>query len=493
MQLAPVATVSTVTLSPATGSAFLGDQGCTTATVTDQFGNPVPNVRVDFTVAGANASSGSLTAGTNGTAEFCYEGSAAGNDTVTAAVGTVTGTATLTWVSPDATPPSLTGTPTTEPNAAGWYSGDVRVRWTATDDEGGSGIDLATVPADSIITGEGEGLTASASVSDLAGNTTTASSAPVNIDRTAPTTSVDAPTTSSNGRVDVVLTAYDGLSGPATTTWQLDDGPRHTATDMPSTTVQVSAEGEHTLTFFSTDKAGNEQAPQHVTIRVDSSGPGIQHDAAPGANANGWNNSDVTLTFSCNDTGSGIAQCLAAVDDAPASPDSPVTVTGDGAHKVHLSAADRAGNTSGTDVAVNIDATKPTITFAGNDGRYTVDQTVTITCTATDALSGIDTVTCPAVSGPGYDYLGENTLTATATDNAGNTVVVTARFTVDVTPASLCALTRQLVTTPNDAKAFCMKLSAGEFGAYQNAVRAKSGKSVTDANARLLIELSTTM
>jgi hypothetical protein len=320
MQLAPLATVTAVTMSPATGSAFLGDEGCTTATVTDQDGNPVPNVRVDFTVAGANTTSASLTAGANGTAEYCYQGSAAGSDTVTAAVGTVTGTAALEWVSPDTTAPSLTGTPTTEPNAAGWYSGDVLVRWTATDEEGGSGIDPATVPADSSITGEGEGLTASASVSDRAGNTTTASSPAVNIDRTA-----------------------------------------------------------------------------------------------------------------------------------------------------------------------------PTISFAGNAGHYALDQTVVITCTAADALSGIDTATCPSVSGPAYDYLGENTLTATATDHAGNTAVTSTRFTVAVTADSLCDLTRQLVTTPNDAKAFCVKLAHGQVGAYQNAVRAKSGKSVTPENARLLIELSTTL
>jgi hypothetical protein len=316
MQLAPVATVTTVSLSPATGSFSLGDQGCTTATVTDQHGNPVPNVRVDFTVAGANTTSGSLTAAAEGTAEFCYTGSAAGSDTVTAAVGTVTNTATFTWVSPDTTPPTISASlsPTTPPS--------------------------------------------------------------------------------------------------------------------------------------------------------------------------GWFNGPVTVHFTCTDAGSGVASC----------PDD-VTVTEDGeGQSVSGTATDHAGNSSSITVEpINVDTTAPTISFTGNAGEYALDDTVTISCTATDTLSGTDTVSCPSVSGPAYDYLGENTLTATATDKAGNTAVATARFSVGVTATSLCALTQQLVTTPNDARAFCVKLEHGQVRAYQNAVRAKSGKSVTPANATLLIELSQSM
>src|SRR5207237_1260204 len=74
----------------------------------------------------------------------------------------------LTGINVDKTAPSLSGAPTTSPNADGWYNGNVTVHWTASD--GLSGINPATVPADSIITGEDAGLTASASVADRAGN-----------------------------------------------------------------------------------------------------------------------------------------------------------------------------------------------------------------------------------------------------------------------------------------------------------------------------------
>jgi hypothetical protein len=90
----------------------------------------------------------------------------------------------------------LTGAATTDPNGAGWYNGDVRIAWTG--DDGLSGIDPATQPADSTITVEGSNLGASASISDYAGNTKFASVTGIKIDRTAPVVA-GGPTTSPNG------------------------------------------------------------------------------------------------------------------------------------------------------------------------------------------------------------------------------------------------------------------------------------------------------
>src|SRR5207302_1559503 len=113
----------------------------------------------------------------------------------------------------DKTAPTLSGAPTSAPNADGWYNGNVTIHWTAADQAGLSGLDPATVPADSTIAGEGSGLTASASVSDKAGNTTTASSSPsVNIDRTAPNTTASAPPAWNNSDVTVNLAGNDALS-----------------------------------------------------------------------------------------------------------------------------------------------------------------------------------------------------------------------------------------------------------------------------------------
>src|SRR6185437_2137 len=77
---------------------------------------------------------------------------------------------TVSNINVDETDPRLTGTPTTAPNANGWYDGDVSINWTCSD-SGGSGI-AGSCPANDTITGEGEGLTATENVSDVAGNVT---------------------------------------------------------------------------------------------------------------------------------------------------------------------------------------------------------------------------------------------------------------------------------------------------------------------------------
>ena len=206
----------------------------------------------------------------------------------------------------DETAPTLSGTVTSDPNGAGWYRDDVVVRWTARDDL--SGLD-GPAPADSTIGSEGRGLTATAAVSDLAGNTTTATSAPVRIDRAAPTTTVSDVSEWSNHAVTVALAAGDNLSGVAATRYQLDDAPV-----ADGTSLTIDTEGVHTLQVWSVDVAGNVEPHQNVEVRIDRTAPGITHTQTPAANERGWNNSDVTVTFRCTDTGSGIDACTESGD-----------------------------------------------------------------------------------------------------------------------------------------------------------------------------------
>ncbi len=98
MSLAPVAEVEHVTLAPAKETATVGTKHCVTATVTDQEGNPLGGVRVDFVVTGANSAKESVFAGSNGQAKFCYTGTNVGKDTITGSVGLISGTAQKTWV-----------------------------------------------------------------------------------------------------------------------------------------------------------------------------------------------------------------------------------------------------------------------------------------------------------------------------------------------------------------------------------------------------------
>jgi len=108
---------ATLDLDPPTDTNTAGDQHCVTATVKDAFGNPTPGIPVNFTVSGANTNGGAGVTDANGQAQFCYVGTVAGDDTITAtAVGGTnpSDTATKTWEPDD--PATLDLTPETATN-----------------------------------------------------------------------------------------------------------------------------------------------------------------------------------------------------------------------------------------------------------------------------------------------------------------------------------------------------------------------------------------
>ena len=325
-------------------------------------------------------------------------------------------------ISVDKTAPTLSGAPTTGPGADGWYKSDVTITWTA--DDALSGIDGAA-PANSVVDGEGTGLTAGASVRDLAGNATSATSALVKIDRTAPTTTVSDVSDWSNSAVTVTLTAGDNLSGVATTRYQLDTDPETTGTS-----VTIDTEGVHTLQVWSVDVAGNVEAQKNIEVKIDKTAPGISHTQAPAANSRSWNNSDVKVTFTCTDTGSGIASCTA-----------PQTVGSQGQNQpVVGKAVDKAGNSSTDPATVSIDKTAPTLAgslsaAANAHGWFNANVTATFTCADQDGLSGV--LSCPEPTTLGEGKGQEVTGVATdAADNVSTTATVSG-INVDKTDPTL--------------------------------------------------------
>ena len=332
-----------------------------------------------------------------------------------------TSTGTVGGIRIDKKAPSLSGAPTTAANGSGWYSGDVAIRWTCSDAL--SGLD-GVCPADSTIASEGGALAASSSVKDLAGNSTTASSPAVKIDRHAPVTTASAPAAWNNTNVTVALDARDVLSGVAATSFQLDDGPVE-----KGDSVSISAEGDHTLAFWSIDEAGNEEAHNEVHVKIDKTPPTIGHTQNPGPNGKGWNNTDVTVTFSCDDHSdlAGIASCTA-----------PQTVRGEGANQtVTGRAVDNAGNTATDPATVSIDKTAPEISGAAdraaNDAGW-YDKNVTVLFECDDALSGI--ADCPSAAT--VDEGANQSATGTAKDAAGNEASATVSgVNVDTTPPAV--------------------------------------------------------
>jgi hypothetical protein len=164
----------------------------------------------------------------------------------------------------------------------------------------------------------------------------------------------------------------------------------------------------------------------------------------------------VTVTFACADSGSGVASLT---------PSAPQTVTAGGVTTVDGRCADKAGNVSTLSLGVWIDKDPPTIGWSDHPATYALTDTVTITCSATDVLSGIASSTCGDVSAPAWTLPGSNTLTATAVDVAGNTGGGSTSFDVPVTYDGLCALTRTFVTRPAAAAPLCATLVSAERAA----------------------------
>jgi len=171
----------------------------------------------------------------------------------------------------------------------------------------------------------------------------------------------------------------------------------------------------------STDPVEESATEESTTAEVDTTKPVITGSRDPLPNSLGWNNTDVIVSFSCADIGSvqsGIdVNTVAGETVTTEGKDQSVTNTG--------VCIDVAGNTADpvTVSNINIDKTPPevTITLPGT-GEYVVNQSITATWSATDALSGVVSPTSGTES-IDTSSVGTKTLTlpaGTAMDKAGN-------------------------------------------------------------------------
>ena len=196
-------------------------------------------------------------------------------------------------------------------------------------------------------------------------------------DRTEPSISVDrSPAANTfgwnNTDVTASYSASDALSG-------LDAGSPATGT------FTFNAEGAgQSHTFTVTDKAGNTAEGTISNVNIDKTAPTVSAIAAPAANTNGWNNTNLTVTFAGTDALSGLDSCQ-----------DPTVLSTEGANQsASGSCTDKAGNSApaATASGINIDKTAPEISAsrlpAANDFGWN-NTDVTASYTASDALSGI--------------------------------------------------------------------------------------------------------
>jgi hypothetical protein len=249
-------------------------------------------------------------------------------------------------------------------------------------------------------------------------------------------------------KVTVIDTESPVIIGAATAPpnangWYKDDVTIHfTASDSASgidtvtADITITSEGENqSVTGTATDKAGNSASVTVTGISIDKTKPGLSFGGLnPAPNAAGWNNSDVTITYTTSDNLSGVASSV---------PVSPLSFTTNGANQtIAVTVTDKAGNSKTFDSpAVNLDKTMPVIVITAPQNKdYLTSESLTLNFTASDAPSGIASTTAtldgnPVTNGQVINLggmAGNHTLSVVSIDKAGNTSSAAVAFKVIV-------------------------------------------------------------
>lgn len=326
---------------------------------------------------------------------------------------------------------------------------------------------------------------------DTAGNTGRGSFAVTVQDTTAPTVSVPA-----DAVAEATGPAGAAVSYPAATATDLVDGAvEATCSNASGATFPL---GATTVTCTAVDTRGNTgTATFTVTVR-DTTAPAIATPGNLSAEATGPAGASVSFAVTATDAVDGtVAPSCSATSGATFAL---------GTTTVSCTATDTRGNAAAASFTITVrDTIAPVVTYAGNKGTYAVDEMVQITCSASDGGSGVASHTCVDVVGPAWSFgVGQHTRSASATDVAGNRGTGSTTFTVVVSSATLCNLTRQFVTKAGVAHSLCVKLDAARARAargetsgaavdltnYRNEVKAQAGKSLTGEQAATLDALA---
>lgn len=317
----------------------------------------------------------------------------------------------------DKTAPTVTTSIAPLPNAAGWNNTDARVTFNCADAV--SGIATCSTPVD--VTAEGTAELTGTAV-DVAGNEKSVTAA-VKIDKTAPAIEFVLPPlditryfgrSSSTRDIEIIGNIVDAGSGATSVTCNGRAAAIQNGAFRCTVTLQP---GQTPVSVVAIDAAGNTHTVnRELTYIIDDTPPTITA-VVPPPNAAGWLRNVPVISFACDDD---VALAFCPGSNYP----------NDGANQQFSgTAVDAAGNEKSLTITVSIDSQPPSLSVTTPQDSKTNASTFTITGTASDLTSGVQSVRCGSVpatlSGDAFTCVvplaaGLNAIRVHAVDVAGN-------------------------------------------------------------------------
>jgi hypothetical protein len=300
----------------------------------------------------------------------------------------------------DKTAPAVSATPSRSTDANGWYNRSLTVSFSGSDATSG----LASCSEPRSYAGPDSGSTSVAgSCLDTAGNQRSLAFA-LKYDATAPTvtgaSAARAPDANGwyNHALVVSFAGSDATSGV-----EACSAPTYSGPDSATASVSGSCR----------DRAGNMSALGSFGFKYDATAPGVSATPSRGADANGWYNRPLTVSFLGSDSTSGVESCSSP--QTYSGPDSVAAAVGG-------SCADRAGNSRQASFAMKYDATGPTVTGGSAarapDANGWYNHPLVVSFAGSDATSGIESCGAPTYGGPDSATA---SVSGSCRDRAGNT------------------------------------------------------------------------